>query len=61
MAPRILSADAAAALVQDGDFVIVGGKFPRLTSQDPVNKIGQTLGLIESLRPVFSGPTNQRD
>ncbi len=25
MAPRILSADAAAALVQDGDFVIVGG------------------------------------
>ena len=44
-----------------GQYVQFGGKFPRLTSQEPADKIRQTLGLIESLRPVFSGPTNQRD
>ena len=44
-----------------GQYVQFSGRFPRLTSPDPADKIRQTLGLIESLRPVFSGSTNQRD
>ena len=44
-----------------GEYVQFGGKFPRLTSPEPGDKIRQILGLIESLRPVFSGPTNRRD
>ena len=44
-----------------GQYVQFSGKFPRLTSRVPADKIGQTLGLIESLRPVFSGPTNKRE
>ena len=46
---------------QGGEYIQFGGKFPRLTSADPFTKMREISGLIESLRPVFSGPTNQRE
>lgn len=36
-------------LTRHGDYVLVGGRFPRLTSSDPVTKVRQIRGLIESL------------
>ncbi len=36
-------------LTRGGDFVLVGGKFPRLTSRDPVTKVRQIRSLLEGL------------
>ena len=34
-------------LTRGGDYVLVGGKFPRLTSADPVSKVREIHGLLE--------------
>ena len=36
-------------LTRDNDFVLVAGKFPRLTSRNPVSKVREIRGLLEGL------------